>query len=406
MVFCEKRLVDNYNLLIDTFRKHYENTHIFYSIKTNSEIQILKILKDAGSNAEAASAMEVQLALKAGFKPQQITIDGPAWTDEEIEYCVKKGIHTLNVDSVDLMKRVSNQAERLKKKVNVSYRIYPEMKMSILKSFAEGYIRKFGVPVSKAFKAYKLAKQLPYIEPNAISAHIGSMLTDPNYYEKEVNILTKMASDLKKDLDIKIKEINIGGGFGVQSLNYYSIQNIILEKAGISRYSKAPSIEEFGKKVAGTFRQKVEELGISDTKLILEPGSFLVSDAGIMITRVVSVKDKWVFIDGGINLVPESIFFIRRGFIIDGKIDKPKRYKYSIAGPTLNTVDVLGDNLKLPKIEVGDTVVVLDTGAYSLTRSNQFTILRPAALLVDKNKKVKYLRKPESPKQILDLMIY
>lgn len=405
LIFCEKRLIDNYKALAYAFRKHYEKTSIFYSIKTNFEPQILMSLKEAGSNAEAASALEVLLALKAGFTPKQIVLDGPAWTDEDIEFCIRKGIKTMNVDSVDLMKRVNSVAKKLKKKVDVGFRIFPEIKMSILKSFAEGYIKKFGVPLSQAIDAYKVVKNLDYVNPIAISSHIGSMITDPMYYEREVEKFTKLARDLKNILSIDISEINLGGGYGVQSLNYFSIQNIILSKAGVAHYSKAASIEEFGERIASRFKQNLKKYSLPEIDLILEPGRFIASDAGIMLTNVVSVKNNWVFINGGANLLPESIFFIRRGFIVANKVKKPNIHTYGIAGPTLNTIDILADNQKLPKMEVGDTVIVLDAGAYSLSRSTQFTMLRPDAIYIKENGKIKYLRKKEKPQDFIDKLL-
>lgn len=404
-VFSERRLIDNYRTFERSFKQNYKNIAIHYSIKTNYELEILRKLKSLGSMGEAASALEVLLAEKAGFSPADIILDGPAWTNEDIIYCVKKGIHTLNVDSEDELERVNEIARKLNKKVKVSFRIFPEIKMSILKSFIEGYIAKFGVPLSKAINAYKKAQQMSHILPVSISTHIGSMITDPNFYELAISRLVDLAANLKSELNINIEEINLGGGFGIQSLNYYSLQNAILEKAGISKYSKASSIEEFGKRITETFKEKLKQHNLPELKLILEPGRFLASDSGILITRVVSVKDKWIFIDGGINLIPESIFFIRRGFIIANKANSIATHKYNIAGPTLNTADVLAVDQKMPKMEVGDIVVVLDAGAYSLSRSNQFTILRPDVILINSKKKIKFLRRKENPEDILNKLL-
>lgn len=404
-IFCEQRLVDNFLKLETSFKKHYSNIEIYYSIKTNFELQILKTLKKLKSNVEAASYLEVEIAIKAGFNPTQIILDGPAWTGDDMEKCIKKGIKTFNVDSLDMMKRLNEVAKKLGKKVKVSFRIYPEIKVSLLKSFIEGYIAKFGIPVSEAVEAFKVAKNMTNVEPVAISTHIGSMITDPSFYEKTIDKLIKLSKQLKEKLNIDISEINIGGGFGVQSLNYYSIQNIILNKAGISNYSKASTIEEFGRKIAKRFKSGLKQYNLPNIKLVLEPGRFLVSDTGILLTRVVSLKKDWAFIDGGINLIPESIFFIRRGFIIPTKI-KEKNFKpYNIAGPTLNTADVLATKQQLPNLEVNDLVIVLDAGAYSLSRSNQFTILRPEAIYIDKAKKIKLLRKKENNFEILSKLL-
>ncbi|MDP3973581.1 MAG: alanine racemase [Candidatus Daviesbacteria bacterium] len=404
-IFSQKRLIDNYQLFYKAFNQYYRNTGIYYSIKTNYETKILKTLLDLNASTEAASYLEILLAEKAGFRGQQIILDGPAWTDEDIANAIKKNIKTFNVDSVDELIRLNTIAKRINKRVRISFRIFPEIKMSILKSFIEGYIAKFGVPISRAVDSYRIAKGMSHIEPIAISTHIGSMITDPSYYEKAVDRLIQLASILKSELNINIEEINIGGGYGIQSLNYYSLQNVILEKAGISNYSKAAPIEDFGKRIANRFKNQVDKYNLGNLKLILEPGRFIVSDTGILVTKVVAVKDKWIFIDGGINLIPESIFFIRRGFIVANKINSRTNHKYNIAGPSLNTADVLAVDQKMPKMEVGDVVIVLDAGAYSLSRSNQFTLLRPDALFITDKGQLTYLRKKESPSDILNKLL-
>ncbi len=401
-VFCEQRLIDNYKALEEAFKNSFLNTEIYYSIKTNYELQILKTLLRLKSNGEAASSLEVVIATKAGFSPSKLILDGPVWTDEEIEYCIRKGIKLFNVDSLDMMKRLNAVARSLRKKVKVSFRIYPEIRVSLLKGFIENYIAKFGIPISDAINVYRQAKQMSNVIPVAISTHIGSMITAPDSYEKTIDKLIKLAFELKNELKIDIEEINIGGGFGVQSLNFYSIHNVILNKAGIARYSKASSIEEFGKRIGTRFRQKLQQYKLPEIRLVLEPGRFLVSDSGILLTKVISVKKDWIFIDGGINLIPESIFFIRRGFIIPSKITKKNVKKYNIAGPTLNTADVLAVKQSLPDVKVNDLVIVLDAGAYSLSRSNQFTMLRPDVIYIDKDKKINFLRKKEKPDDILN----
>lgn len=405
LVFSEQRLIDNYNSLLSAFRKYYPNTTIYYSIKTNSEIQVLKTLQGLGSKGEAASGLEVEIAKKAGFKGSDLIVDGPAWTDEEITIYIKNGLKTLNVDSLDLMKRVDKIAGKLKKKVRVSFRIYPEIKISLLKTFIENYISKFGIPVSQAVETYKSAMQFKNIKLVSISSHIGSMITDPGFYEKSIEKLVGLAAQLRDELGLNIEEINIGGGYGLQSLNYFSIQNMILSKAGVASYSKAASIEEFGRRIGKKFSSNLKQHSLPNIELILEPGRFLVSDAGIMLTNVVSVKNNWLFIDGGINIIPESLFFIRRGFLVANKIGMKPTKTYNIAGPTLNTADVLSADQKMPNMHVGDTVIVLDSGAYSISRSNQFTILRPEVVYVTREKKIRLLRKKEEYKEIIDKMI-
>jgi diaminopimelate decarboxylase len=408
-VFSENRILHNYKRLHKAFADHYAKTQIYYSFKTNFELQIVSSLKKAGASADTSSALEVELALKAGFAPNEIIIDGPVWSDDEITYCLKTGIHMFNVDSIDMMTRVNNLAKKHKKNAQVGYRIYSEIKKPPLSGFVESYLSKFGIPLSQAVDAFSYAKSLSNVTPHAISTHIGSMITDISSYEKELDALFHLAAKLRDTLDIRITEINTGGGYGVQSLKYYSMQSAILEKAGIEKLHNAPSLEEFGKRIAGRFSRNTKKYKLEDMTFALEPGRAIISDAGILLSKVVSVKKNkkanWIFVDGGANLVPESIFFIRRDFLVVNKPIRELTEKYSIAGPTLNTIDVLATNQPLPPMEIGDIIAILDAGAYTLSRSNQFTRLRPSALYITQNKKVKYLRKKEKPEEFFNKML-
>lgn len=404
-VFSEDRLLDNFTALEKAFKNRYPKTYIHYSIKTNFEVQILKSLKGFGSLGEISSGLELAIAEKAGFIASELIVDGPAWTDEEIELFIKEGVKILNLDSLELMHRVNKIAKKLNKKIKVSFRIFPELRVSLLKSFIERYIAKFGIPISQAVDAYQQLGKMDYLLPTAISSHIGSMLTDPAYYEHSIDRLVKLAADLRDQLGIDIEQINIGGGFGVQSLNYFSIESVILSKVGVSAYRRAASIDEFGERIISRFSRNLKKYDLPEMDLVLEPGRFIVSDAGILLTQAISVKNEWVFINGGVNLLPESIFFIRRGFIVASKVGKKADHMYNIAGPTLSTGDVVATDQKMPKMEKGDIVIVLDAGAYTLPRSNQFTAMRPDVLYITSDKKIKYLRKKEKYSDLVDKLL-
>jgi diaminopimelate decarboxylase len=405
MVFSEKRILENYNQLLKSFSKYYKNISVHYSVKTNFEPKILRIIKNAGAKTEIASAMEFWIAKKAGILASDIIVDGPAWSDEEIELFIREGCKTLNADSEDMMKRINVIAKKLKKKVRVGYRIALEIKTGFLKSFIENHIDKFGIPLSEGIKLYKEAKKFNNIDLISISTHIGSMMTNPVFYEEAVDKLLKLTAQLRDQLGIHIGEVNLGGGFGVRSLDYYPVQNIILEKAGLAYYKNSATIEEFGFRISKRFKENLAKYSLENINLIIEPGRFIVSDSAILITSVRSVKRKWIFLDGGANVVAESIFFIRRNFMVTNKLSKPKTARLNIAGPTLNTADILATDYNLPTMTAGDTVVIFDTGAYSLSRSNQFTSLRPTVVLIDNDNKKTLLRKKEEISDLLKQLI-
>lgn len=393
--FSERQIISNYKALEEAFKKHYSNTVIYYSVKTNYELQILQTLRQIGAKVDIASGLELEIAKKAGFNGRDMVVDGPTWKDEEITNFIKDGVSVLNLDSLELMNRTNAIAKKLGKKVKVSFRIFPEKKVSVLKSFAESYISKFGIPYSQAISAYSRLQKMSHLVPVEISSHIGSMHTDPSYYEHSISRLVQLAADLRDKLGIQIEGINIGGGFGVPGLKYFSLENIVLSKIGVSEQKRAATIQEFGLKITEKFKERLKKHNLPEIKLVLEPGRYIVSDAGVLLTRVVSVKDNWIFIDGGVNILPESIFFVRRDFIVANKAGQKATHTYSVAGPTLSTGDVLATNHKMPKIESGDIVIVLDAGAYSLSRANQFTAMRPAALYIKTDQKIKFLRKKE-----------
>ena len=385
------RLTSNYNRIEKAFST-YHRSRVYYSVKTNYNLFVLRVLQKAGSGAEVCSGMELYLAKQAGFKAQDIVMDGACWTDEEVREAIMSEIAMLNIDSKFMLNKVVSIAKTLKIAPHISFRINPRIKISFMQSFIEGYISRFGIDISEALKFYDEAFRAENVVVDGLAMHIGSGIVNPKVYVDALKPMMKLYSQLGR----KFVMFNIGGGYPVQSMKSVSTTAFILQRVGFDRYEKAPPIEEFSKEIYPCVS------GLSDaTTLALEPGRYISGDSGVLVTKVASIKDKWVFLDGGINLLSESAFFSRRGFLLaDQAKNEGKLRKVNIAGNGLNTVDVLAVSQQFPKVNVGDVVVVLDAGAYSLSRANQFIYLRPEALMVD-NGKVSCIQRKEIYQDIM-----
>lgn len=367
----------------------------YYSVKTNYNLEVLKTICAAGSGAEVCSGMELYLALKAGFDPNDVVMDGACWTDDEIVFALRSHIRMFNIDSEVMFDKVVSLAKVERETPVIAIRVNPCVKVAFLRNFIESYIKRFGLRVNDAEKLYSKAFKTKGVVVNGMSMHIGSGIVSPKPYVDASRVLLSLYTRLNRLLSM----LNIGGGFPVQSMKSISTTAFVLQRVGldIDRYEHAPSIEVFAKEIGNCLS------GAQLNTLALEPGRYITSDAGILVTRVASVKDKWVFLDGGINLLSESAFFSRRGFVIANQVkDEGKTEKVNIAGNGLNTVDVLAINQPFPTVKVGDVVAVLDAGAYSLSRANQFIYLRPEALMIDASK-VSCIQRKETYADVLRL---
>lgn len=402
-LFSEKTLKDSYNEIVNSLKENYPKVRIDYSVKTNNELEVLKVLNKLGSCAEIAAGQELSLVEKAGFRPDQVTFDGPCKSKEDLALCLDKGIHIFNMDSLQELKNLNEVAKEKGVKAKAAFRINLGIK-GIMPSVAEMYIDKFGVPISRALDAYKKALECENIEIIGISTHIGTQLTSVKPYLTAVEKLGNLAKELEK-LGIDIKEINFGGGFPSQTLTKTTLPGMALSKLGIDLKKEIPSLKYYGETIAQAFSEKVRELK-SEPELVFEPGRSVTSPMGIMVSKVKVVKkeEKWVFLDASTNSIPEMVFFAQREFLFANKLDQQNYDKYKIGGVSLNSADIFALNKKLPEPEVDDVVIILDAGAYSISRANRFTTLNPPVYMFDEVKNLRMIRREETYEDLIEPM--
>lgn len=376
-------------------------TRLFYSVKTNYELPVLETLVRAGIGAEVSSGFELTLAFRAGFPPADIILDGPAWREPELESAVLAGIHMFNLDSLPMASLLDSVASRRGQVSPASIRIrtasFP--RFGVLTSLG----RKFGIPARAAAEFAGRISGMKGIELKGLSTHTGTALSHPRPLLRAVESGFRTA-DILRGQGFAVSSLNFGGGLPAPGTRAYTSLDHALIQLGFSPRASRPDSPDFSRfcdPVTRAIERRLAAMSLREFEIAFEPGRSIISNAGVLVTRVLSVKGEWIFVDGGVNLLPEAPFFLGRGFYLERKRGEKPRGDFHISGPSLNTADVLGLGVPLPPPEPGDVLVAENAGAYSISRSNQFTRLRPAVYFVSADGSVKTCRDAESTDDFL-----
>ena len=221
-----------------------------------------------------------------------------------------------------------------------------------------------------AFKAYRLAKELDWIEVSGIHTHIGSQITDVTAFREMTEKIMQFVCELKENLDIRLRFVNLGGGLGIS----YKGENI-------------PTPDSLAETIIPIIKKFNTQLGY-DPELWLEPGRYIVGNAGILLCKVTGVKEtphrKFVNVDTGFNaLMRPAMYDSYHRVQVLSKAEEESTEIYDIAGNICESGDILAKERKLPKIDNGDIIAILDAGAYGFSMSSQYNLRpRPSEVLV------------------------
>ncbi|MFO8110021.1 MAG: diaminopimelate decarboxylase [Thermoplasmata archaeon] len=366
-VYSEGRIRDNYRRLYDAISSNYERTKIHFSAKSNTNLSVLRILCSEGACLDAVSVGEVYLALKAGFSPERILFTGTNVRDRDLDYLVESGVN-LNVDSLSMLNRL---LEYTTPKL-LSVRVNPGTGAGHHKHvITGGKDSKFGIWEKDLTHAYGRALDAG-VERFGIHMHIGSGILEPEPHYHATVVLLDMVRKLRESLGINFEFIDIGGGIGVP----YRPDETKMDLA------------EFSDKVVTLFREKVEEYGLGHPYLYMEPGRYVVSDAGIILTRVNTVKTtphkKFVGVDAGFNVLARpAMYDSYHHMLLANRMDSPAEELYDVTGPLCESGDFLAKDRRLPAVKEGDLLAVLNAGAYGFVMaSNYNSTSKPPEVLV------------------------
>jgi len=365
------------------FEKSFSNIDhlICYSVKANSNIAIISLLKQLGSGADIVSAGELKRALKAGIDPKKIVFSGVGKTPEEIEFALRADILMFNVESLEELETLGEIAKKLEKKAPFALRINPDIDPQTHPYIATGIKRsKFGIPEEFVIEAYKKAKENPYLYPIGIDAHIGSQITSISPFVSALSRLKKIWEELI-NLGFELKYLDIGGGLGIVYEN---------EEPPLPQ-EYADAIIKEGKDLKAT--------------IILEPGRVIVGNAGILVTKVLYTKEnilkKFVIVDAAMNDLIRPAFYQAYHKIIPVEEKYEEFEVVDVVGPICESSDFFAKERKLPKVKKGDFLAIMSAGAYGFVMSSNYNSRpRPPEVLVDEDKYY-IIRKRETIEDLL-----
>lgn len=373
-LLSQRQLRDNLQQLRTAFAA-IDVLHIYYSIKSNYESLVLHTLAQEGIGAEISGALDLELAQRAGFAPEQIVYDSPYKPPEVIEAALRLGMGLINIDSLTEARKVNEIANRLGKKVNVGIRVDPLLAKPYYDKVITTYRKKFGLPLDQALATGTEIARMSNLNLVGLMSHIGSQISSPKRHVLTLDRLFNLAVELR-GRGVDIEEINLGGGYPAHSMRNIRLNRRFVVAQVMEYFNRieadTSTIDDFGAVIAESYKGLVKRTGLKPN-VAIEPGRYLVANAVVVVGRMVVVKNDWVFTNVSINDLPESLFFSEWRLAFPGQSPLAKGRKYNIAGPTLLTQDVLFFQREVPEAREGAPFVILDTGAYSICRASQFT---------------------------------
>jgi diaminopimelate decarboxylase len=358
-----------------TLERHYRvfaeafdgtDAKVCFSVKANSNLAVLATLARLGAGMDVVSEGELRRVLAVGVAPEKIAFSGVGKTRAEMTYALEQGIFAFNVESEPELRLLSEVAEALGKHARIALRVNPDVDAKTHHKIATGKAEnKFGVPFAEALPLYRLARELPGIEPRGVHMHIGSQITDLDPFRNAFALLKDLVGELRAD-GFAIDFVNLGGGLGVPYR---------------SDAPAPPLPEEYGKLV----KDAVGDLGC---KLLFEPGRMIAANAGILVSRVLYVKHgepkTFTIVDAAMNdLIRPALYGAWHEVRPVRQAESGEAPAvYDVVGPVCESGDFLAKDRKLAPRE-GDLLALMSAGAYGMAMSSNYNSRpRPAEVLV------------------------
>ena len=358
---------------INNFKENFKSFSplICFSVKSNTNLNIIKEIKKFGLGADVVSKGELMLALKAGVNPSKIVFSGVGKTSEEISFAIEKKILLINAESKSEIKEINKIAKRKKKIVQVGIRLNPNTDAKTLKQISTGKSEnKFGVNSKKFYELIKYCENSKNISLQCLSVHIGSQILDYKPYER----MLKAVSNIINKTKYKFKFVDLGGGMGIS----YSDK---IKKLNYKKYNSA--IRNFLKK--------------HDTKIIFEPGRSIIGNTGTLISKIIYIKDsgakKFVILDAAMNdLMRPALYGAVHKILPVNKSKNVSKNIYEFVGPICESTDKFVTLKKFQKLKEKDFIAICDVGAYGMSLSSNYNLRpKPVELLI-KGRTIKIIK--------------
>ncbi len=362
------------------FIDKYENVRAVYAGKAFLTMTMCKLIESEGLGLDVVSGGELYTAVKADFPMEKVMFHGNNKTPQELQLGVDHNVGRFVVDNLyelDLLQAIAKESN---KKIKILFRVSPGVQGKTHKYISTGQKdSKFGIPLDMEIitDAVKKAIEYSHIELKGFHFHLGSQLFENHIYVTGIQAIVQLMKYMQEQLGFVTEELNVGGGFGI----YYT------------EADQPKPLAFFVDTVMETAEVECNKADLKLPQIIIEPGRWIVGEAGITLYTVGVVKEipgirTYVGIDGGLPDNPRpALYSAKYEAVVANKMDQPLEQIVTIAGKCCESGDILIWDLETPKLASGDLLAVLSTGAYNYSMASNYNrIPRPAVVLVNDGK--------------------
>ncbi len=364
---------------------------IAFAVKANPSLGLLTVLARTGIGADVASRGELRTARKAGLPASRLLATGPSKTDQDLEAMIRAGVGQIHAEGLEELERMEAIAAWLKRKVRVGLRLNPEWGIEETRTIIGGPgAKKFGFDVPSAERALRTRDRFPHLSIGGFQVFNASNVLDAGALVENTRRVLELAVSLARRYDVPLRVVDFGGGLGVPYQDG----------------EKPLDLARFGKGLAAIARAVDRQPLLAETRLVFEPGRFLVAQAGEYVVKVVGTKTSrgsfYVLVDGGVHhlLRPALMGTPHRVRAVTPRRGAVK--KCIVAGPLCTSIDVLHASARIPVPKRGDLISVENAGAYGYSESMPLFLSHewPAEIGVQ-NGRIALLRRPHTVRDLL-----
>ena len=375
----------SYSKLKENINKFKENFKSFsplicFAVKSNTNVNLIREIKKFGLGADVVSLGELMIAIKAGIKPNKIVFSGVGKTSSELNFAINKKILLINAESLSEIMEINRLAKLRNKKVRVGVRLNPNTDAKTLNQISTGKKEnKFGVNKDTFHKIVDFCKNSKNIDLKCLSVHIGSQILDHKPYGKMLEAVSHILDKTNHQFEF----IDLGGGMGINYSNKDKTLNYKKYNTAINNFLKKHNV-----------------------KIIFEPGRSIIGNTGMLISRVIYIKDsgrkKFIILDAAMNdLMRPALYGAFHRTLPVIKSNKISNKPYEFVGPICESTDKFITLKKFQKLEEKDLIAICDVGAYGMSLSSNYNLRpKPIELLI-KGSKINVIRKRQKHTEII-----
>ncbi len=373
-IYSRSHLIEQYKALAAAMKP--VKPSIYFAIKSNSNLAVIRTLADQGAGADVVSGGELYRARQAGVPADRIVFAGVGKTAEEIDYALREDIKFFTVESEPELERIAGRAKAMGRIGRVAIRVNPDVDPHTHKYTSTGKAEnKFGVDLTRAERAYELALRQDGLEVAGLHMHLGSPIMSPTPYAEALEKVKPLCESLKREVET-FRHLDIGGGLGIS----YSPDQAPLNPRDFAA-AVLPALHDLGLKVG------------------MEPGRFITGNAGILVTRVQYIKDnpfkKFVIVDAAMNDLLRPPLYDAHHEIVPVR-QTEETFFGDVVGPICESGDFMAQGRELSAVDQGDLMAILSAGAYGFVMASNYNTRGRAAEVMVSGDRVEVVRERET----------